>query len=70
MSYCRFENTAPDLKDCVDNMDNVDPDSKTELSAQRKLIDYSIDLLEEASGLELLTDKQIMRIKSLANDLD
>lgn len=37
MSYCRFQNTVSDLKDCYDNMDDLNL-SKEELSARRRLI--------------------------------
>ena len=37
MSYCRFENTYNDLRDCYNNIDNTDL-SKTEAAARIKLI--------------------------------
>lgn len=36
MSYCRFENTFHDLKDCYDNWN--DADSESELRFQEKLL--------------------------------
>jgi hypothetical protein len=37
MSYCRFENTLADLRDCADNMD-ADDLSETEEKARKRLI--------------------------------
>lgn len=42
MSYCRFENTAKDLEDCVDALEEVEGDitklSKSEQRAFHKLL--------------------------------
>ena len=53
MSYCRFQNTAPDLKDCLDNMDTLellDDDSgendKAEWRSRRRLIKYCVEIAE------------------------
>lgn len=37
MSYCRFENTLRDLRDCYNNMDSDDL-SKSEFYARRHMI--------------------------------
>lgn len=38
MSYCRFENTASDLHDCVDALESGDvPDSESELGALERM---------------------------------
>lgn len=38
MSYCRFENTASDLHDCVDALESGDlPDSTDELKAADRM---------------------------------
>lgn len=37
MSYCRFENTLADLKDCRDNMEE-EPESESEKKARLQLI--------------------------------
>lgn len=42
MSYCRFENTLNDLKDCYENMDNVSSD--TEKKKRKQLIELCIDI--------------------------
>lgn len=38
MSYCRFENTLSDLRDCYNNMDEDLDDSETEKSSRECLI--------------------------------
>ena len=38
MSYCRFENTLSDLRDCYDNMDRDDL-SQSEFYARRHMIE-------------------------------
>lgn len=38
MSYCRFENTLADLRDCYENMDNSKDLSESEQKARLKLI--------------------------------
>ena len=38
MSYCRFENTLNDLRDCMDNMDSTSDLSEREASARERLI--------------------------------
>ncbi len=42
MSYCRFQNTLSDLRDCYENMDN-DSLSDDEKRARRSLIDLVCD---------------------------
>lgn len=51
MSYCRFENTLRDLRDCAENLH--DEVSAEEARARRKLIEVAYDMLE-SNGL--LTD--------------
>ncbi len=45
MSYCRFENTAGDLEDCYDNMDD-DGLSDSESKARRRIIKLACDIAE------------------------
>ena len=55
MSYCRFENTLPDLRDCFDNWDKA-LNSVCEIRAKRSLLrlcqniidNYGTDLDQEA----------------------
>ena len=42
MSYCRFQNTLQDLRDCYENMDNEL--SEEEKKAQEKLIKLCVDI--------------------------
>lgn len=49
MSYCRFQNTLRDLRDCYENMDYMDNEDGEELSdeekkAKEKLIDLCHDI--------------------------
>jgi hypothetical protein len=43
MSYCRFENTLRDLRDCYYNMDSDDL-SKSEFYARRHMIELCITI--------------------------
>jgi len=51
MSYCRFHNTALDLSDCVDtveemaNGDSTDPVSSEEERHAKRLIEYALNLV-------------------------
>lgn len=47
MSYCRFENTERDLRDCYHNMDNPDDLSDTEAEARESIIQLCLDIAEE-----------------------
>ena len=48
MSYCRFENTARDLGDCLDAIENGQTNdlSAYEISGLRDLLDYCEAILE------------------------
>ena len=46
MSYCRFENTTADLRDCYDNLD-VDDISESEKKARTRLIKLCISIAED-----------------------
>ena len=48
MSYCRFQNTLNDLRDCYDNMDS-DNLSKEEFEARKQLIDLCTAVYENYS---------------------
>ena len=47
MSACRFQNTAQDLKDCLDNWD--DNKSKDEQEAQQEIIEMAKDIVDLVS---------------------
>lgn len=46
MSYCRFENTVHDLRDCQANMDNLDL-SESEKRARKDLIETCKDIADD-----------------------
>ena len=46
MSYCRFENTLPDLKDCQESMDE-ELNSQEEIRARRSLIRVCVSIAED-----------------------
>jgi len=46
MSYCRFENTLRDLRDCYSNMDSDDL-SQSEFYARKQMIELCMSLASE-----------------------
>ena len=44
MSYCRFQNTKTDLRDCVSNFWNVS--SEEEANARKRLVKYAKEIVE------------------------
>lgn len=44
MSYCRFQNTLPDLRDCEEAMENMSDMSDEEKRAKKRLINLCIDI--------------------------
>ncbi len=46
MSYCRFENTLPDLTDCFGSMDLIDDLSDNERRARLELIEICIEIAQ------------------------
>ena len=59
MSYCRFENTARDLRDCLDAIENGQTNdlSAYETSGLRDLLDYCEAILEYREELEEAIDE-------------
>lgn len=48
MSYCRFQNTLADLRDCLDHInDHEDDMSVYEQKARKELIDVCLDIVAE-----------------------
>lgn len=47
MSYCRFQNTANDLRGCLDSINDVESMSDSELIARERLINLCADIIEE-----------------------
>ena len=56
MSYCRFENTARDLRDCVEAINNNETED---------LNNYERDGLEEL----LILSKEIVNMEDYINDI-
>lgn len=46
MSYCRFENTLSDLRDCAEHWEDEDL-SKSEQKARKQLLELCQDILDE-----------------------
>lgn len=53
MSYCRFENTLSDLKDCFDNIE-YEAENERDERARKKMILF---LLEQADVIEELVEE-------------
>lgn len=66
MSYCRFENTVRDLKDCQENMDSKDL-SKSEKLARIELIRVAYDILE---SLGATIEQDVDELLPVDDDLD
>ena len=47
MSYCRFQNTLGDLRDCKEAMDDGDELSADEAKAKKALIELCADIARE-----------------------
>lgn len=47
MSYCRFQNTLGDLRDCYENMDNPKQLSEEEQKARKALIKLCEDIASD-----------------------
>ena len=54
LSYCRFQNTVPDLSDCADALEEIDGNlaelSKDEAQAATRLIELCCRVAEQFSG--------------------
>lgn len=46
MSHCRFENTAKDLEDCIDNWELEKDASNYEIVAKEHIIQMAQDIIE------------------------
>lgn len=47
MSYCRFQNTLQDLRDCYYNLDDIEDMDEEELEARKQLIQLCKDIAED-----------------------
>jgi hypothetical protein len=68
MSYCRFENTLEDLRDCYEAMGD-DIDDKREARCRLKLYDVCRDIVTDFERENLIVDEPVKRepIKSSGN---
>ncbi len=53
MSYCRFQNTLSDLRDCYDNMNDTDDLSLEEIKAYNRLVKLCKEIAEDYGDDEL-----------------
>jgi len=61
MSYCRYQNTASDLSDCLHHIEEVEDLSRDELVARRRIIDMVREIAsayEEEYGDEEVFKKE------------
>ena len=47
MSYCRFENTYPDLRDCYESMDDTEKLSLDEQKYRKRMIELCCQIAAE-----------------------
>jgi len=53
MSYCRFENTLSDLRDCYEHLeDNPDDMSDTEREAREQMIELCCEIAGDFGDME------------------
>mgnify|MGYP006208400621 CR=1 FL=1 len=66
MSYCRFENTARDLADCVDAIFNGETTdlSQYEIDGLASLLEYSRELLDMKRRIEDVIERETDRIEN------
>lgn len=48
MSYCRFQNTLEDLRDCYDNLDDDCSEKRQEARARIKLVELCQQIVDSA----------------------
>lgn len=59
MSYCRFENTARDLRDCLDTIRNgeIDELNSYELDGLIKIQEMSQDIVDEKEYIDEIIEE-------------
>ena len=67
MSYCRFQNTASDFQDCLDNLRSLDPEDRSpntidERRARRHLIMNAATLLLELGVDDIDDSHELLRL--------
>ena len=58
MSYCRFQNTLQDLKDCYYNIEDIEDMSDEEKRARRSLIQICCDIASDSEYLLELGEQE------------
>jgi len=61
MSYCRFENTARDLSDCVENWDEDEDLNDYEKSGKQHIIELAREIIDMAGDDEWILNSNILR---------
>ena len=73
MSYCRFQNTSRDFRDCLENLrtlasgDSISQNGMEELAARRDLIQGAVLLLQEL-GINDINDD--IEVENAIDELD
>ena len=59
MSYCRFENTTRDMRDCLDAIEDGDTRelSRYETSALRRFLNLAEEILKYESDIEAILEE-------------
>jgi len=60
MSYCRFENTAKDLQDCVEAINNCEITELDtyETSGLSSILDLAADIIDNQEYIQRIIEKQ------------
>ena len=73
MSYCRFQNTSRDFRDCLENLrtlasgDSISQNGMEELAARRDLIQGAVLLLQELGINDIHDD---IEVENAIDELD
>ena len=66
MSYCRYENTLSDLRDCYENLEESEGLSETEKESRERLIRLCVDIAlefghEVGDAVDYVDDSELLR---------
>ena len=67
MSYCRFQNTATDFRDCLENLRSLEPEDRdhnttNERRARRELILNAATLMQELGVDDVFDTHALLRL--------
>ena len=67
MSYCRFQNTATDFRDCLENLRSLEPEDRdhnttNERRARRELILDAATLMQELGVDDVFDTHALLRL--------